>query len=447
MRTGIPAAAVAALMLSAVAALECGFSFPDCQAPRVVEMWKRFREHNGTLAQFAVATSDRDGWSINITDAQLDAVIAADEAPDEQRDTPEDEGLSWDYDEEKRHIDHIYKTLNAGFSLSDIHILFHNSDGLPIRLSDASIDAAMAERAANAVRTVKRDFETDCERHFPNCGSPRFIKINKLFRENNVSSAQRHAAMQTEDPQVPTELSDAQVDAIVAADESSFDQDAADRKGSSDQDADGEDNTPYDFQQDVRHIKHIYRALNASFSLSEIHKLFHNKDGLPIMLSDQEVDAAIVAHAANAARTVKRDGIVDCEAHFPNCDSPRSIKISETFMAHNLTVYQRLAAFMTELDANSDTDLTDAQVDAIVSAEQAPFNQEIEEEYGVTHDLVNEKRQLVQIYKVLGAKLSSAEIYNLFHSKDGLPIMLSDEKVDAAIAAHNALSVPQVART
>jgi hypothetical protein len=69
MRTGIPAAAVAALMLSAVAALECAFNFPDCQAPRVVEMWKRFRKHNGTLAQFAVVTSDRDGWSINITDA------------------------------------------------------------------------------------------------------------------------------------------------------------------------------------------------------------------------------------------------------------------------------------------------------------------------------------------------------------------------------------------
>jgi len=101
---------------------------------------------------------------------------------------------------------------------------------------------------------------------------------------------------------------------------------------------------------------------------------------------------------------------------------------------------------MTELDATSDTDLTDAQVDAIVSAEQAPFNQNVKEEYGVTHDLVNEKRQLVQIYKVLDAKLSSAEIYNLFHSKDGLPIMLSDEKVDAAIAARNALSIPQVPR-
>jgi len=116
-------------------------------------------------------------------------------------------------------------------------------------------------------------------------------------------------------------------------------------------------------------------------------------------------------------------------------------------MAHNLTVYQRLAALMTELDATSDTDLTDAQVDAIVSAEQAPFSQEVEEEYGITHDLVNERRQLVQIYKVLEAKLSSAEIYNLFHSEDGIPIMLSDEKVDAAIAAHNALSVRRVART
>ncbi len=430
MRTAIPAAAVATLMLSAVAALECGFNFPDCQAPRAVEMWTRFREHNGTLAQFAVATSDRDGWSINITDAQLDAVIAADEAPDEQRDTPEDEGISWDYDEEKRHIDHIYKTLNASFSLSEIHTLFHDSNGLPIMLSDGEVDAAIdAHFPAEAKAFI------DCERHFPNCGSPRFIKINEKFEAHNVSAAQRHAAMQTEDPQVPTELSEAQVDAIVAADEAS-----------SDQDADGEDNAPYDFQQDVRHIKHIYRALNASFSPSEIHQLFHNKDGLPIMLSDQEVDAAIAAHAANAARIIKREVVVDCEPHFPNCDSPRSIEISEKFMAHNLTVYQRLAALMTELDATSDTDLTDAQVDAIVSAEQAPFNQNVKEEYGVTHDLVKEKRQLVQIYKVLDAKLSSAEIYNLFHSKDGLPIMLSDEKVDAAIAARNALSIPQVPR-
>lgn len=405
-------------------------------------MWKRFREHNGTLAQFTVVTSDRDGWSINITDVQLDAVIAADEAPDEQRDTPEDKGLSWDYDEEKRHIDHIYKTLNASFSLSEIHTLFHDSNGLPIMLSAGEVDAAIDAHFPADAKVI-----IDCERHFPNCGSPRFIEINEKFKAHNVSSAQRRAAMQTEDPKVPTELSDAQVDAIVAADDASFDRGAADRKASSDQDADGEDDAPYDFEQDVRHIKHIYRTLNASFSPPEIHELFHNNDGLPIMLSDGEVDAAIAAHAANTARTVKRDGIVDCEAHFPNCDSPRSIKISETFMAHNLTVYQRLAALMTEFDATSDTDLTDAQVDAIVSAEQAPFNQEIEEEYGVTHDLVNEKRQLVQIYKVLGAKLSSAEIYNLFHSKDGLPIMLSDEKVDAAIAAHNALSVPQVART
>jgi len=444
MRATTSTAAVAALMLRAAAALECAFNFPDCQAPRVVEIWNKFTEHNITLAQFAVTTSNRDGWTIDITDAQVDAVIAADEAPLEQ-----DESLTWDYDKEKRHTSHVYKTLNAGFSLSDIHILFHNIDGLPIRFSDEEVDAAIAEHAANAARIVKRDLESevDCERHFPNCGSLKFIKINQLFRAHNVSSAQRHAAIQTEDPRVPTELSDAQVDAIVAADESSFNQHAANRKASSDQDADGEDNAPYDFQQDVRHIKQIYRALNASFSLSEIHKLFHNKDGLPIMLSDQEVDAAIVAHAADAARTVKRDGIVDCEAHFPNCDSPRSIKISETFMAHNLTVYQRLAALITELDATSDTDLTDAQVDAIVSAEQAPFSQEVEEEYGVTHDLVNEKRQLVQIYKVLGAKLSSAEIYNLFHSKDGLPIMLSDEKVDAAIAANNALSVRRVART
>lgn len=252
MRTGIPAAAVAALMLSAVAALECAFNFPDCQAPRVVEMWKRFREHNGTLAQFAVVTSDRDGWSINITDAQLDAVIAADEAPDEQRDTPEDEGLSWDYDEEKRHIDHIYKTLNASFSLSEIHTLLHDSNGLPIMLSAGEVDAAIDAHFPADAKVI-----IDCERHFPNCGSPRFIEINEKFKAHNVSSAQRRAAMQTEDPKVPTELSVAQVDAIVAADEASFDQGAADRKASSDQDADGEDDAPYDFEQDVRHIKHI----------------------------------------------------------------------------------------------------------------------------------------------------------------------------------------------
>lgn len=288
----------------------------------------------------------------------MDAVIAADEAPDEQRDTPEDEGLSWDYDEEKHHIDHIYKTLNASFSLSEIHTLFHDSNGLPIMLSDGEVDAAIDAHFPADAKVI-----IDCERHFPNCGSPRFIERNEKFKAHNVSSAQRRAAMQTEDPKVPTELSDAQVDAIVAADEASFDQGAADRKASSDQDADGEDDAPYDFEQDVRHMKHIYRTLNASFSPPEIHELFHNNDGLPIMLSDGEVDAAIAAHAANTARTVKRDGIVDCEAHFPNCDSPRSIKISETFMAHNLTVYQRLAALMTELDATSDTDLTDAQVE------------------------------------------------------------------------------------
>jgi len=274
----------------------------------------------------------------------------------------------------------------------------------------------------------------DCERHFPNCGSPRFHVINKFFQAHNVSSAHRDAAMQTEDPRVPTELSDAQVNAIVAADEASSDQDTGE-----------DDGVPYDFEQDVRHIKHIYRTLNASFSLTEIHQLFHNKDGLPIMLSDGEVDAAITAHAATTARAVKRDEGYS-ETHFPIDESPRYYKIETEFAAYNLTSAQWTAAIINEDDIYSIKNPTDAQVDAIISAEQAPFSQEADQEDGVTHDLKKEKQQLAQIYKVLDAKLSPTEIYHLFHSKDGLPIMLSDEEVDAAIVAHSASPVPQVAR-
>ncbi len=148
--------------------------------------------------------------------------------------------------------------------------------------------------------------EVDCERHFPNCDSPRFTTINEFFLAHNISSAQRQAAMQTEDPLDPTELSDAQVDAIVAADKPSFDQDAADNKAFSDQEAEGEDDVPRDDQRDSRHIKHIYRTLNAGFSLSEIHELFHDKHGVPIMLTNKEVDAAINAHSGSSVPYVTR---------------------------------------------------------------------------------------------------------------------------------------------
>lgn len=97
--------------------------------------------------------------------------------------------------------------------------------------------------------------------------------------------------MVTEDPMTPTELSDAQVDAVVAADEPLFDPTA-----SPDQDTEREDNAPHEDHQDKRHIKHIYQTLNANFSLPEIHELFHDEHGVPIMLSDKEVDAAIAAH-------------------------------------------------------------------------------------------------------------------------------------------------------
>lgn len=83
-----------------------------------------------------------------LTDAQADAVIAANESP-----TPADNKRALSEPEahldlaERQHVAHIYKVMNAKFSLEDIHKLFH-SESKPIRLIDGQVDTAIAAHDA-----------------------------------------------------------------------------------------------------------------------------------------------------------------------------------------------------------------------------------------------------------------------------------------------------------
>ncbi|KAL8823240.1 MAG: hypothetical protein Q9191_006039, partial [Dirinaria sp. TL-2023a] len=88
-----------------------------------------------------------------LTDAQLDALAAADESPSDNEnvfDAPigSTPTLIKDKDNqplaEKTPPRQIYKVVKAGFSDDEISALFHSEDGTPIRLTDDQVDAAIA---------------------------------------------------------------------------------------------------------------------------------------------------------------------------------------------------------------------------------------------------------------------------------------------------------------
>lgn len=91
--------------------------------------------------------STPDGEDRDLTDDQVDAVVAADAYPS----PPDNYDVTIDdvHDIDRHHVDQILEVMDAGFTLDEIHKLFHNVDGQPIGMDD-EVDAAIAKHDANS---------------------------------------------------------------------------------------------------------------------------------------------------------------------------------------------------------------------------------------------------------------------------------------------------------
>ena len=63
-----------------------------------------------------------------LTDMQASAIVKADEAPVNPN---INETVDWDSNRERKHLDQIFRVLDAELSWPAIHELFHEGDGMP----------------------------------------------------------------------------------------------------------------------------------------------------------------------------------------------------------------------------------------------------------------------------------------------------------------------------
>lgn len=138
-----------------------------------------------------------------------------------------------------------------------------------------AIGIAIAEYAANARKSVKRDqVRSDHAR-----GPERYDIDDRHYEQmtdHNVSDALAATAAF----EYPTSLADAQVAAVIAAGEAS-----------SPPAFDG-----HTIETDMHQLENIFKAAHEGLSLDEIHELFHSfSDDDPINPSDEEVDDFIRA--------------------------------------------------------------------------------------------------------------------------------------------------------
>ena len=149
---------------------------------RLNEEWHEFSKHNVSTTQVETAThGGKDLHVISLTDAQLDAITAADESPtdtDSMRYLPGTLASPVKREDmqnpaEKEHLAHIYKVMKANFSHDEIYSLFHSSDGEPIRLTDEAVDGAItAHKAfATAQKKVARKARPKKKATHPKCFS------------------------------------------------------------------------------------------------------------------------------------------------------------------------------------------------------------------------------------------------------------------------------------
>ncbi|KAL8822990.1 MAG: hypothetical protein Q9191_006284 [Dirinaria sp. TL-2023a] len=161
--------------------------------------------------------------------------------------------------------------------------LAHSRNGKPTMPTHTGFDAAIARRDAREI--TEYDLADDMPPLTPEV--ERRMDVSANFDRYNVSLRTELAAAAGHDP---ADLTDKQVRAVIAAAHSPEDESDHDMMAGSRPEI-------YQTPSMKKYVAHIYKVMNAGFSEDDIHSLFHSKDGKPIRPTDQEVDAAIVAHA------------------------------------------------------------------------------------------------------------------------------------------------------
>lgn len=415
--------AIAAMVLGAVAApipVE-PFSWwePELQSSEGATQWMNLVGHNVSGSHLDMVTHSKDGSPVILTHAQMDAIIVADEDPDGPLDYEPNRGLAaLNRDPtDRQHVEQIYRVMDANLSRDEIHDLFHSKLGKPIKISDAEVDSAIITHAATAPEKARSD--KSFEDSLPRIPKAEAYDKHLELHNFNVSWSQSMAATHKKDGG-GSALTEAQEQAIVAADK--------------DPSLPKYEENDYYYDSERHRVKQIFTTMNAGMSLGQIHKLFHSESGKPIRVSDEEVDSAIVAHVAAAAKLAKRD------RPYVSDEQMKADGQFADLYSHNITKAQAHAA--THLSPGPEAilgpSLTDAQVAAIIAADEDPLISVNDSDH-LQYDYDSERDRLHQIYKTLNAGMSLEEIHRLFHSKNNnRPINLTDTEIGDVIPAHAA---------
>lgn len=290
--------AIAAMILGAFAAPVTVNPFPGWEPEQRIseehKQWMNLVSHNVSEFQIAIATHSKEGNPISLTHAQMDAIVAADEDPDRPLDYEYDGNLATLNRDptDRQHMEQIYRVMDANLSRDEIHDLFHSKAGRPIKITNAEVDSAIITHAATAPAKAKSDknFEDSLPRTTEAEANNKHLELYRY----NVSWFQSMAATHKKDGG-GSALTEAQEQAIVAADKDPF--------------LPLYEDNDYYYDSERHRIKQILTTLNAGMSLGQIHKLFHSQGGKPIRVSDEEVESAIIVHAAAAAKLTEHDRI------------------------------------------------------------------------------------------------------------------------------------------
>lgn len=169
------------------------------------------------------------------------------------------------------------------------------------------------------------------------------------------------------------------------------------------------------------------KSLNHIESLPRHENETHVKNVYPTSLTGAPVGAAshaIVAHAAVAGRSIKRDRIDDASGS----------KAYHDAYQHYQQEADRGASDDSTIAAASDHPPTlpeDAELDALAALVQAP---------SPTFDVHIGDTELHNVGEIVGAMdngKSIDEIHQAFHNKDGEPVYLTDEEIDSAVAGYS----------
>ena len=163
MRVALQVAAIAALTFSTYAvrfyyqdfasvkadllndSLSTGLPTESPDTLQEVAQYIHFRNHHISTLQ-ETAAEYITGHFVPLTDAQIDAIVLAGESTREESFLESTDPIFGAYADAKRHAAHVFKVMDAGFSLEDVRLLFHGEydDNRSVRFSDEEIDTAIS---------------------------------------------------------------------------------------------------------------------------------------------------------------------------------------------------------------------------------------------------------------------------------------------------------------